>query len=158
VGLLPFALPLPIPVCTAIYMRGQLKNTQWHYAHNNAQLCVHQGAKTPPQAFKHCLATMRARGRKQGSLGSYTMTLRSCTRGGRVLHGVGRAKNLGAWGVGKLMQLGFERGKKLCVRESVCVRDGVYAGKWTICYVCGGVMWKTMMCCCRKSLRWPDNH
>jgi len=50
-------------------MRGQSKKTQWHYAHNNAQLCVHQGAKPPPQAFKHGLATMRARGRKQGSLG-----------------------------------------------------------------------------------------
>jgi len=46
---------------------------------------------------------------------------------------LGRARNSGAWGVGKLMQLGFERGKKLCVRESECVRDGVYAGKWTIC-------------------------
>jgi len=65
----PFALPLPFAVRKAIYMRGQSKDTQWHYAHNNAQLCVHQGAKPPPQAFKHCLATMRARGRKQGSLG-----------------------------------------------------------------------------------------
>jgi len=47
---------------------GRLKDTQWHYAQHNAQLCTHQGTKPPPQAFKHCLATMRARGRKQGGL------------------------------------------------------------------------------------------
>jgi len=63
------AMPLPIAVRKAIYMRGHSKDTQWHYAHNNAQLCMHQSTMAPPQAFKHCLATMRARGRKQGSPG-----------------------------------------------------------------------------------------
>jgi hypothetical protein len=48
-------------------MRGQWQDTEWHYAQKNAQHCTHQGTKPPPQAFKHCLATMQARDRKQGS-------------------------------------------------------------------------------------------
>jgi len=49
-------------------MRGHSKDTRWPYTQKNTQLCTHQGTNPPPQAFKHCLATMRARGRKQGSL------------------------------------------------------------------------------------------
>jgi len=37
------------------------------YSQKNTQHCTHQGTKPPPQAFKHCLATMQARDRKQGS-------------------------------------------------------------------------------------------
>jgi len=48
-------------------MRGEWQDTEWHYAQKNAQHCTHQGTKPPPQAFKHCLATMQARDRKQGS-------------------------------------------------------------------------------------------
>jgi len=70
---------------------------------------------------------------------------------------VGRVNNPGAWGVGKSMQLGFQRGKKLCVREFACMCGGVCAGKRTIFCPCGGVMWKTMMPSCRLLLRWPDN-
>ena len=62
---------------------------------------------------------------------------------------VGRVKNLEAWGVGLLMQLGFERGKKLCMWEFVCMCDCVYSGNMTICCSCDGVMWKTMVYSCR---------
>jgi len=71
---------------------------------------------------------------------------------------VGRVKNPNALGAGRIMQLGFDRGKSFFLWEFVSKFDCVYVGNRLTCCSCDGVMSQTTMFSLRIEAGWTDNH